>query len=173
MNKRQKTILYKSQRILLPALAFGILLVGGFEYTKASGIKLAYESQPHLRCLPYEVSIVHRRTVKASAVSQGDLVAIKTTSFEKYFPDTEEILKVVVGKPGDEVSIVEGEVFINGESFGGPSHAEASFGRVGDGTFKLRDNEFFVMGTSPTAVDSRIIGSVNINMIVGTAYAVI
>ncbi|MFL2659089.1 MAG: signal peptidase I [Candidatus Actinomarina sp.] len=83
------------------------------------------------------------------------------------------IIKRVVGVGGDTVNIMQdGKVFVNGEQFVVLNIDETSFFR--EETYIVPENEIFVLGDNRiNSQDSRYIGTVPINNIVGKASYVI
>lgn len=94
----------------------------------------------------------------------------------RYSPD-KYYIKRIIGLPGETVHIDErGTIYINGEVL------EESYGReiisidtigVAEGTIKLADDEYFVMGDNRNySLDSRseVVGNVKRNEITGRAF---
>jgi len=89
------------------------------------------------------------------------------------YPDRKQLfVKRVIGMPGERISMEEGQVFINGEplreDFPMRPHMRGFEEQV------LGENEYFVMGDNrPCSTDSRKIGPIKGDMLLGRAKSVI
>lgn len=110
-------------------------------------------------------------------LSRGAVVEVcagtfwKTASERRYLPHghcpgmQSAIVKVVAGLPGDAVTVTQHEVLVNGEPLRSSNALRAdSEGRpvrfFGEGVIVLGPDEIWLAGTSPRAIDSRILGPV-------------
>ena len=165
INKTIKLLLVKS-------LVGFIIIFGGFEIFKESGWYFAYEEQPYLRCLPYEISLIKQTTDLPNDVGRGELVAVSTEKYSKYYKKDIKLLKAVVGLPGDVINMTNNQLSINNTVFGTLMRDE-NFEPFTETIFTLKEDEFFVFGTSKTALDSRIIGPISSSDIIGYGYAIL
>ena len=89
------------------------------------------------------------------------------------FPDRKQLfVKRIIGMPGERISMQEGRVFINGEAL------EENFSkRPCVRSFEevlLGDEDYFVMGDNrPASSDSRKVGPIREDMLLGRAKSVI
>lgn len=87
--------------------------------------------------------------------------------------EEQDFIKRVIGVPGDELEIKEGEVFINGEPF-----EEPPLVRMGNDTYPpvtVEADRVFVMGDNrPNSSDSRsLLGQIPYDKIVGKAFVLL
>ena len=117
-------------------------------------------------------------------VHRGDVVVFKRPPLEMQdFPD---LVKRVIGLPGEYVSSKDGHIYINGKLLNEPwlPNSPSSYtGALPDdqhpqfnmpGPVKVPAGEFFVMGDNRTdSEDSRFFGPIQKSLIVGRAVAVV
>ncbi len=104
----------------------------------------------------------HRR----AAPARGDLVIVRDPR-----KTTEKYLKRVVGLPGEEVKIRDGELRIDGGRLSEPD-LDGLPSSVGLETksWRLGQSQYFVVGDNRThSTDSREFGAVDVGLIVGKA----
>lgn len=81
-----------------------------------------------------------------------------------------DFIKRIVGLPGDEVEIIDGEVHINGEKINEPYETQKTQGTV---KMTVGEGQYFVMGDNRVASsDSRIFGTIDRKSIKGRAWVV-
>lgn len=154
--------------VILFALAgFVFLLMHQFS---VSNWQIAYEQQAYLRCLPYEISLVNK--TPPNEVSRGDLVVVSTSEYPQYYRDGVELLKLIMGVPGDKISITEDVVTINDEVIAYLGKAGRPFEPAFKGVRVLKDGEYWISGVSNVSIDSRYIGPISHSSILGKAYAI-
>lgn len=87
--------------------------------------------------------------------------------------DEQDFIKRVIGIPGDELEIREGEVFINGEPFDEPPGIRQGNDNYGPDTVEA--DSVFVMGDNrPNSSDSRsLLGQIPYDKIVGKAFVLL
>jgi|TARA_R110002060_G_scaffold9059_2_gene13540 signal peptidase I len=161
-----------SKHIVVKSVISFIVIFGAFHTFNASGWYFAYEQQPYLRCLPYELSLIKQHTFQVDDISRGGLVAVKTDKYAKYYQKDIKLLKAVVGLPGDVIDMTNNKLAINNIVFGTLMRDE-TFQPFTETKFTLKKDEFFVVGTSKTALDSRIIGPISSSDIIGYGYAIL
>ena len=101
-------------------------------------------------------------------------VAFYARGLEPWFENGMQMIKLVLGLPGDRVSIrVEG-VWINGSKVldGLPLVEPLGLARSNvEHEYTLADGEYFVGGYHPKSYDSRYFGPIHQSQVRGTAYA--
>lgn len=115
--------------------------------------------------------LLNRQAYRFGEPKMGDIIVFHShlttaTGNEKL------LIKRVIGLPGDEVTVANGNVYVNGEKL--------TENYIKDGTtdgtvldFKVPEGELFVMGDNRlVSVDSRVeaVGSVKIKSVVGKAF---
>jgi signal peptidase I len=87
--------------------------------------------------------------------------------------EEQDFIKRVIGLPGDELEIKEGEVFINGELFEEPPLVQP--GQDSFGPITVEQDKVFVMGDNrPNSSDSRsLLGQISYDKIVGKAFVLL
>lgn len=99
---------------------------------------------------------------------RGDVVILYTG-----IEDEECFIKRVIGEPGDNVSFKDGKVYINGELIDEPYIMDEALTLPDDGidNITLGNDEVFCMGDNREgSLDSRSIGPVNVDDILGKVY---
>ena len=112
-----------------------------------------------------EFIIVNRLAYKWSKPRLGDVVVFR-------FPQnpSQDLIKRVVGRPGDEVQIVNQKVYVNGQLLNEPYIAQAP--RY-SGTWKVPEDSLFVLGDNRNAsYDSHDWGFVPMKNVVGKALII-
>ncbi len=128
--------------------------------------------------------IVNKLSYDFHGVHRGDIVVFKRPPLEAQ--NYADLVKRVVGLPGETISTVNGNVYINGkllsvpwlptgpQSFTGPlaSNAHQQFNMPGP--VKIPEGYYYVMGDNRTdSEDSRYFGPIPKSLIVGRAVAVV
>lgn len=109
--------------------------------------------------------IISKITMKFRELKRGDIVVMKYDE-KSYF------IKRVIGLPGDNIQILDGKVYINGELFK-EDYINGEYTETGsDSEWIIGKDEYFLMGDNRLpgkSRDSREFGLVNINRIKGVA----
>lgn len=107
---------------------------------------------------------------------RGDIIVFTESGLAKYGQqNTKQLIKRVIGLPGDTVTVANGEYMIYNAQHpqGFDPDKTMPYGKVipytsGDLTIKLGHNQIFVSGDNrPDSLDSRDFGPINTNQIVG------
>jgi signal peptidase I len=89
-------------------------------------------------------------------------------------PEDKELIKRVIGLPGETVSGHGGRVLINGQPLTEPYLNQACHGTADFAPIKVPANQYFMMGDNRcNSFDSRLFGSIPRASVVGRAFAVI
>ena len=116
---------------------------------------------------PGELLLVSGRGYARSTPARGDVVVVRDPR-----DAGKELLKRIVGEPGDEVGLSEGLLYVNGQ------HVEERYlgglpssPRPVEGSWRLGDAEFFVLGDRRhRSTDSREFGPIPMGLIAGRAW---
>jgi signal peptidase I len=110
-------------------------------------------------------------------VENGELVVVDkwTNNFQrgdiivyKDLTDNSDVVKRIVGLPGEQVEIKEGDVWVNNRIL---KEDYVALDTTGNVNTKLGDDEYFVLGDNRTdSLDSREIGAINRNQIIGEYF---
>lgn len=155
----------------LKAALISIFGLASIQILLASSYRIAFETQPILKCLPQSFWLINKNVNYASIV-RGSLVKLGTDNYQDFYPEGIQLMKMVVALEGDVVSIDEHSIYINGEYFGGfplKSNRPPAF----QGDYTLQTNEIWLSGSSEITLDSRYIGPVSINEVNAHAYALL
>lgn len=103
-------------------------------------------------------------------IHYGDIVTISSRDLPRH-DDGPNIIKRVVGMPGDTIEIREEGVYRNGQKLDEPYLQQGTITRVRNLQYEkvtLSANEYFVMGDNrDVSLDSRIFGPVPLESIIG------
>jgi len=111
--------------------------------------------------------VVDKLSYHLHAVGRGDIVVFATPPKEKAEPGISDLVKRVIGLPGDVISSRGGRVYINGAPLHEPWLAPGIV-TTGIRTQKIPPGEYFVMGDNRSdSQDSRFFGPIARSLIVG------
>ena len=110
--------------------------------------------------------LVNKLAYRLGQPERGDVIV-----FHNPNNPNEDYIKRIVGVEGDSVEIHDQTVFINGQPLPEPfPHNEIPFGEA-VGPVTVGDEQLFVMGDNrPNSSDSRIIGPIGKDLVVGQAW---
>jgi signal peptidase I len=112
-----------------------------------------------------EFVLVNRMSYRFGAIERGDIIVFNYPAN----PD-QELIKRVIGLPGDQVTVNNGQVALNGYILSEPYIADAP---QYNGTWSVPDNYLFVLGDNRNnSSDSHAWGMLPIENIVGKAIVI-
>jgi signal peptidase I len=110
--------------------------------------------------------LVDKLSYHLHAVGRGDIVVFATPPKE-VDPSIKDLVKRVIGLPGETISSSGGRVYIDGKPLGEPWLPPGTV-TTGIATQKIPPNEYFVMGDNrDDSQDSRFFGPISRSLIVG------
>ncbi len=119
---------------------------------------------------PGDRVLVNKLSYKLHDVHRGDIVVFKRPPSEADDPTIKDLIKRVIGLPGDRIEGRDGVVYINGQPLKEPYLPPGTTTT----TLPLQTvsaGQYFVMGDNRgNSKDSRFIGTIPKNLIVGRAF---
>ncbi len=104
---------------------------------------------------------------KLGKINRLDIVVVKTES-------EDNIIKRVIGMPGETVELKDEKIYINDEEFEDTYGFGTTYNTNSMPKVLLKDDEYFVMGDNrEVSLDSRVLGPINKKDIKGTTSLVI
>lgn len=111
-----------------------------------------------------DTMILNKIDVKINELERFDIVVIETG-------DT-YLIKRIIGLPGETIEYKEGKLYINGKSIKDPYYKNENTKDFEN--IKIPKNHYFVMGDNRSdSIDSRIIGTINKENILGTTKLIL
>lgn len=111
--------------------------------------------------------LVDKISYHLHAVHRGDIVVFATPPGEDAGPNVKDLVKRVIGLPGETISSAGGQVVINGKPLKEPWLVSGTV-TTGITTQVVPAGEYFVMGDNRSdSQDSRFFGPIHRNLIVG------
>ena len=111
--------------------------------------------------------LVDKLSYHLHAVHRGDIVVFATPPGEDAGPNVKDLVKRVIGLPGETISSAGGQVVINGKPLKEPWLVKGTV-TTGITTQVIPPNEYFVMGDNRSdSQDSRFFGPIHSSLIVG------
>jgi signal peptidase I len=116
--------------------------------------------------------LVNKLSYDLHPIHRGDIVVFKKPPHD-YAPGIKDLIKRVIGLPNETISASGGSVYINGrrliETWLPQGVTTSDFGPV-----HIPANYYFVMGDNRgNSADSRVIGPIPKNLIVGRAFLIV
>jgi signal peptidase I len=122
-------------------------------------------------CEPDRV-LVDKLTYKFTSIGRKDIVVF--TKPDNLAVNDKDLIKRVIGLPGDTVSGTGGAVYVNGEKLSEPYVMASCHGTVDFAAVRVPAGQYFVMGDNRcNSTDSRVFGTIDRSSIVGRAFAVV
>jgi len=110
--------------------------------------------------------LVNKLAYKLGTPHRGDVLVFHNPNNVK-----EDYIKRIIGLPGDQVEVTGDTIFINGEELPQPFVHNLNTANEHYGPIVVPDNSLFVMGDNrPRSSDSRAIGPIDENLVVGRAW---
>jgi signal peptidase I len=148
------------QTVLLTLAIFAIV-----NLTTARVRVIGPSMQPTFHGDGSELIIVSRLTYLWSSPQRGDVVVLRTAASGR-----EDLIKRVIGLPGEKVQIVAGHVWINGAPLVEPYAVGLS---ASDQSWDLRPDQLFVLGDNRAfSRDSHSFGPIALSELVGQAWLI-
>lgn len=122
--------------------------------------------------MPNDRVLVNKVSYDLHSVHRGDIIVLKRPPGETDLTIS-DLIKRVIGLPGDRIEAINGQVYINGKLLNEP------YLPAGTVTTQLPlqtvpKGQYFVMGDNRTnSRDSRFIGTIPRNLIVGRAFIIV
>jgi signal peptidase I len=111
--------------------------------------------------------VVNRWAYKVGSPQRGDVIVFLPPTDAQ----TDDLIKRVIGLPGEELEIRGGSVWIDGALL--EEEYISGITSSSDDRWQLRDDELFVMGDNRgLSLDSRSFGPVSIRQVVGKAWLI-
>jgi signal peptidase I len=124
--------------------------------------------EPTLR--PGDRVLVNKLSYDLHSIHRGDIVVFKRPPVEANDPGIKDLIKRVIGLPGDLIEERGGHVYINGNLLK-ESYLPAGTTTTNLQPTKVLPGQYFVMGDNRgNSKDSRFIGTISGNLIVGRAF---
>ena len=116
--------------------------------------------------------LVNKLSYDFHSVHRGDIIVFKKPAND-YSPGIKDLIKRVIGMPGETISASGGHITINGNQLPEPwlprGTTTADFAPV-----RVPPGQYFVMGDNRgNSADSRVIGPIAKNLIVGRAFLLV
>lgn len=114
-----------------------------------------------------DLVIVNRSAYFFSSPQRGDVVVLHNPQN----PDGDDLIKRIIGLPGETVELREGRVYINNVMIDEPYVERFCTISCADRTWILSGDEYFIMGDNRNnSYDSHNFGPIKGNLIVGQAW---
>jgi signal peptidase I len=121
---------------------------------------------------PGDRVLVNKLSYDLHSVHRGDIVVFKRPPSEAGDPTIKDLIKRVIGLPGDRIEGRDGVVYINGTQIKEPYlPAGTVTTSIQPGGYTVPAGQYFVMGDNRSnSKDSRFIGPIPGHLIVGRAF---
>jgi signal peptidase I len=155
---RGKSFLREVAETVIPAIVIALLIhVFLAQATRVYGQSMEPNLHTDMRL------VVEKLSYRLHTPQRGDIVVLRVR------PEDELLIKRVIGLPGDEVAIHDGQVYVNGQPLDEPYLDQETRGNLAPRV--VPPLHVFVMGDNRRASnDSRSFGPVHIDNIVGKAW---
>jgi signal peptidase I len=119
---------------------------------------------------PGDRVLVNKLSYDLHSIHRGDIVVFKRPPSEASDPTIKDLIKRVIGLPGETIEARDGQVYINGQPLK-ESYLPAGTVTTNLPQQKIGPGQYFVMGDNRgNSKDSRYIGTIPGSLIVGRAF---
>ena len=120
---------------------------------------------------PDDRVLVNKLSYHLHPIHRGDIVVFKRPPSEAGDPTIKDLIKRVIGLPGETIEERDGQVFINGQQLNEPYLPAGTRRPPPCRRTIVAPDQYFVMGDNRTnSKDSRFIGAIPEILIVGRAF---
>ncbi len=118
--------------------------------------------------------LVNKLSYDAHDLNRGDVIVFERPPGLPAGPnEPEDLIKRVIGLPGDELQTRDGELYVNDRLLQEPYLPEGTTNFGIDAPLTVPEGEVFVMGDNRTdSTDSRVFGAIDEDSVVGRAFMV-
>jgi signal peptidase I len=163
VEEKKKTPIWHEIWELVETLILALILYFAIDAVFAR-VRVENISMEHT-LMPGDVLVVNKLAYKLGNYHTGDIITFHNPAFEK-----EDYIKRLIGKPGDEVVVTDGKVYVNGVELN-ENYIAAPPDYEGDWT--VPDDAVFVLGDNRNqSSDSHSWGFVPLKDVVGRALFV-
>lgn len=154
------------------AVTAAVITVAGYAFTTRYHIGLDTQE---VKCIGnYSFFLVDRGN---TTLERGSIYAFEARGVAPYFKEGTQMVKILLGVPGDHVAITENSVVkVNGEEVATGLALAEDLG-VDSAAFMgetvLQEGQYWFMGESNVSFDSRYWGTVQEEQVIGRAYPLI
>lgn len=113
--------------------------------------------------------VVNRLAYFFSPPQRGDVIVLHNPRYE----NGDDLIKRVIGLPGEHIKLVDGRIYINGTLLEEPYVKKGFCGTGCNGEWTLTNTQYFILGDNrPQSYDSHNFGPVEQQKIVGQAWII-
>ena len=117
--------------------------------------------------------LVNKLSYDLHAIHRGDVIVFKKPPND-YTPNIKDLIKRVIGLPGETISASGGSVYIDGRRLNEPWLPKGVTTEGLAQPVHIPAGEYFVMGDNRgDSADSRMIGPISKNLVVGRAFLIV